>query len=265
MMHVDAPRRNGWTSRAVRARSGPRMVAARSVTLIAAGDDTSSSSSSTDGPRPVALSSAPAVTVMRAPASVPVLAITCSAVGGVVALAIIFALVYVRRVKRRVKSMKRRTNVLGPGARISRYYMIRLRRMLTIVLFLCLELTPMSPSQLSQFTIDSPRLKPDMMLIAPPRRTSDLTSHLPSLSASFVSSPISVEHPTSVHHSTIVLSPPPAARRPTIIHSPDARSPYRSSHAAVPWPLITSGSWSNPRHEYEKCNTGSDTSESTRA
>jgi uncharacterized protein (TIGR03382 family) len=53
------------------------------------------------------------------PAPVPVLAITCSAVGGVVALAVIFALVYVRRVRRRVKSMKRLTNVLGPGARIS--------------------------------------------------------------------------------------------------------------------------------------------------
>ena len=105
-MHVDAraltPRRNGWTSRAARARS---------VTLTAAGDDTSNSGNSTDGPSPVPSTAA----VMRAPASVPVLAITCSAVGGVVALAIIFALVYVRRIKRRVKSMKRRTNVLGPG------------------------------------------------------------------------------------------------------------------------------------------------------
>jgi hypothetical protein len=108
VMHVDAralaPRRNGWTSRAVRARSD---------TLTAAGDDTSNTSNSTDGPSPV-----PSAAVMRAPASVPVLAITCSAVGGVVALAIIFALVYVRRVKRRVKSMKRRTNVLGPGAHV---------------------------------------------------------------------------------------------------------------------------------------------------
>ncbi len=54
----------------------------------------------------------------RAPSSVPVrvLAITSGAVGGVVVLAIILALVYVRRIRRRVKSMKRRTNVLGPGA-----------------------------------------------------------------------------------------------------------------------------------------------------
>jgi hypothetical protein len=35
----------------------------------------------------------------------------------------------------------------------------------------------------------------------------------------------------------------------------------------VPWPLVTSGSWSDhPRHsDYEKCNTSSDTSEPTRA
>jgi hypothetical protein len=50
--------------------------------------------------------------------SVPVLAITFGAVGGIIALVVVLALVYVRRVRRRVKSMKRRTNVLGPGARL---------------------------------------------------------------------------------------------------------------------------------------------------
>jgi uncharacterized protein (TIGR03382 family) len=55
---------------------------------------------------------------------VPVLAITCGAVGGIIALAVVLALVYVRRIRRRVKSMKRRTNVLGPGARFSSVYIL---------------------------------------------------------------------------------------------------------------------------------------------
>lgn len=150
---------------------------------------------------------------------------------------------------------------------------IRVLTALFFVLF-CLELAPMSPSQLSQLT-DSPRVKSAVAHIAPPRRASDMTAHLPSLSASFVSSPTSIiERPTSialpvpsVRRSTIILSPAPAGRRPTIQY-PDPRCPIRSSQAAVPWPLVTSGSWSDRplRHsDYEKRNTSSDTSEPTRA
>jgi hypothetical protein len=128
-----APRRrkgkgNNWVDRAVvRARSG--LIAAHSVT---AGDNNSNNptvslnlSARTASSSPVSATLAPSVhptttaDATRAPASVPVLAITCGAVGGVIAVAVILALIYVRRIKRRVKSMKRRTNVLGPGARVS--------------------------------------------------------------------------------------------------------------------------------------------------
>lgn len=109
--------RIGWTSRALAVRvhrSG--LMAAHSVP---AGDNNNSTDSLSGPPAPVSTSSpspSPTTAATRAPAPVPVLAITCGAVGGVVALAVILALVYVRRVRRRVKSMKRLTNVLGPGA-----------------------------------------------------------------------------------------------------------------------------------------------------
>lgn len=111
--------RIGWTSRALVVRvhrSG--LMAAHSVP---AGDKNNSTDSLSGPPAPVSTSSpspspSPTAAATRAPAPVPVLAITCGAVGGVVALAVILALVYVRRVRRRVKSMKRLTNVLGPGA-----------------------------------------------------------------------------------------------------------------------------------------------------
>lgn len=126
VMHVDGgalappPRRRGisWTSRApaVRARHSG-LMAAHSVP---AGDNNNPYNQSTDNlGGPPALSPSSTAAASRAPASVPVLAITCGAVGGVVALAIILALVYVRRVRQRVKNMKRLTNVLGPGARLS--------------------------------------------------------------------------------------------------------------------------------------------------
>ena len=117
---VLAPRRNGRTSRAARAHPGLMMVAPSrsSVTLV----PTSAAPGNATGGRSPPASSSPVPVrevPVPVPAPVPVLAITCSAVGGVVALAVIFALVYVRRVRRRVKSMKRLTNVLGPGARAS--------------------------------------------------------------------------------------------------------------------------------------------------
>ncbi|KAI0250627.1 hypothetical protein BJV78DRAFT_1217468 [Lactifluus subvellereus] len=48
------------------------------------------------------------------PSSVPVATIVFGAVGGVIVLAVILALIYVIRVRRRVKCLKRSTNVLGP-------------------------------------------------------------------------------------------------------------------------------------------------------
>ncbi|KAH9985498.1 hypothetical protein BJV77DRAFT_112501 [Russula vinacea] len=237
--------RIGWTSRALAVRvhrSG--LMAAHSVP---AGDNNNSTDSLSGPPAPVSTSSpspSPTTAATRAPAPVPVLAITCGAVGGVVALAVILALVYVRRVRRRVKSMKRLTNVLGP------------------------ELAPMSPSQLlSPLTIDSPRVKFDgMHVVVPPRMASDLTNRLPPLSASLVSSsPTSTGHPSiplsPVHRPTVILSLPPAARRSTI-QSSDPRSPIRSSHAAVPWPLLTSRSQSDPQHYHNERSTSSNISES---
>lgn len=115
---VLAPRRNGRTLRAARAHPGLMMAAPSrsSATLV---PTSTAPGNATGGRSPPASSSPVPVREVPVPTPVPVLAITCSAVGGVVALAVIFALVYVRRVRRRVKSMKRLTNVLGPGARIS--------------------------------------------------------------------------------------------------------------------------------------------------
>lgn len=262
----------------MRARSG--LMVDHPVTT--AGDDNSNNSTvslsgRTASGSPVPATLAPptaAAAATRAPASVPVLAITCGAVGGVVALAVILALLYVRRIRRRVKSMKRRTNVLGPGARLPMgrgwppcygWTCIVCPCMLTLF---ALELAaPMSPSQLSQSTTDSSRVTLDGMRVVPPRKASDLTNLLPPLSASLVSSPTSIEHPSiplqsPVRPSSIIVSIPPAARRSSI-WAPDPRSPMRSSHAAaVPWPLLTSRPLSDLRHGYEGPSTSSDTAES---
>jgi hypothetical protein len=139
--------------------------------------------------------------------------------------------------------------------------------MLTLFVLFCLELAPMSPSQLSPLTIDSPRVKFDGMgIVVPPRMASDLTNHLPPLSASLVSSSTtSTGHPniplSPIRRSTVVLSLPPAARRSTI-QSPDPRSPTRSSHAAVPWPVLSSRSRNDPQHYHDERSTSSNTSES---
>ena len=145
--------------------------------------------------------------------------------------------------------------------------------------YLLLELAPMSPSQLSQLSpIESPRVKFDGNRVFPPRTTSELNNHLPPLSITVpsVSSPMSIELPgiiplSPIRASTIILSPPPAAKRSPIrssnpnFHS-NPRSPIHSSRAAVPWPLITTVSSSDhPRHHFEERNTSSDASESTNA
>jgi hypothetical protein len=119
-------RRNGWTSRAVRDRDRAHshshlghdglIAAHHSVT---AGDHTSLNNSLDSPPesdgRPYS-HHAHSIDATREPSSVHVLVITCSAVGGVIALVAILAIVYIRRIRRKVKRMKRCTNVLGPGA-----------------------------------------------------------------------------------------------------------------------------------------------------
>src|SRR6266852_1961060 len=143
----------------------------------------------------------------------------------------------------------------------------------------------MSPSHLSSqlsFTpIDSPRVKFDGKRILPPQMASELNNHLPLLlsapSSSIISSPSSIELPgilplSPIRTATIILRPPPAARRSSIPSSynpnphSNPSSPIRSSRAAVPWPLITAlSSTDHPQHEYEERNTSSGTSESTPA
>ncbi|KAI0277938.1 hypothetical protein BGY98DRAFT_976811 [Russula aff. rugulosa BPL654] len=153
---------------------------------------------------------------------------------------------------RRVKSMKRRTNVLGP------------------------ELAPASLSQLSRLStqIDSPHVTFNGKRISPPRLTSEMANYSPPLSAVSVSSPTCTELPSitplsPIRTSTFILSPPPAAKRSTTRfsnHNPHSnpRSPLHSSRPAPPWPLITALSSSDlPHHVYEERNTSSDTSGST--
>ena len=137
----------------------------------------------------------------------------------------------------------------------------------------------MSPSQLSHLTIDSPRAKFDGKRVIPPRATSELTGHLPSLNTA--SSPMSIECPniplSPIRASTIILglsptSTPAAKRSSNWSSDPNPnfdypRSPIRSSHvAAVPWPLITdttttsqsSSSDHHPQYDREERNTNSD-------
>ena len=111
---VPLSRRSSWASRAVRnrARAHPGLLPVQPFNN--SNNNNSTDHSPSGGGRPAPPGAHPtAVTT----SSVPVLAITFGAVGGILALVVILALVYVLRIRRRVKSMKRRTNVLGPGAR----------------------------------------------------------------------------------------------------------------------------------------------------
>lgn len=105
---VPLSRRNGWASRAVRnrARAHPGLLPVHPYNNNSTDSPSGSGRPAPPGAHPTAVTTS----------SVPVLAITFGAVGGVLALVVILALVYVLRIRRRVKSMKRRTNVLGPGA-----------------------------------------------------------------------------------------------------------------------------------------------------
>ena len=59
------------------------------------------------------------ILVVSAPTAMPVVAITCAAIGGAVSVAVICALIYVWRIRRRTKRVKRVMNVLGSGASVS--------------------------------------------------------------------------------------------------------------------------------------------------
>ncbi|KAI9509021.1 hypothetical protein F5148DRAFT_1283359 [Russula earlei] len=163
---------------------------------------------------------------------------TCGAVGGVMLLAIISALVYVFRIRRRVKRMTRCTDILGP------------------------ELVPTSAaSQSSRLTMDSlgPHARLDGAQILPPPTPYRTKSQLvpggaPAPSAPFPSAnPVDRLHrvPLSpIRRSTIVVGPPPPARRaPIRFASGESRGPTvrpSSPHdETVPWPTILS---SRSRH-----------------
>lgn len=103
---------NAWVSRGRQPRAD----------LIADSNDTAASPSgrSTLAPSPAPASSSPPSSQPKASArtssNVPVAAITCAAVGGVIVVAAVLALIYFFRIRRRVKRMKRCTDILGPGA-----------------------------------------------------------------------------------------------------------------------------------------------------
>ena len=265
---ADLAPRNAWTSRVPRACSGliadpssamdnPSEVARR----ILSGFDGDSSSDPAPSMSVQAQPTTQPTASTRAPTTVPVLAITLAAVGGVVVLAIIFAVIYFRRIKRRVKRMKRATNILAPGVSVSPrsrdttlyYDGLYSRLFVRTHSFWWLELAPMSPSWPKSATESS--VKPDgMRVVSPP--TLDLTKSSLHISALSVTSATSVEHfdlPRSpIHRSTIILMPPPAARR-SLVPSGVPSSPIRSSLTTTPRPIPTSRSqYYPPPHDHEE-------------
>ena len=102
---------NAWVSRALHAHAG----------LIADPNNTAASLSGRPAlvpspiPPPSSQPSSQPKAAARAPSAVPVAAITCAAVGGVLVVAVTLALIYFFRIRRRVKRMKRCTDILGPG------------------------------------------------------------------------------------------------------------------------------------------------------
>ncbi|KAI0296376.1 hypothetical protein BC826DRAFT_1004623 [Russula brevipes] len=196
----------------------------------------------------------PGTGAVRAPVprTVPVAAITCAAVGGAVVLAAVLALIYMMRVRRRVKRMKRCTNILGPGALPlwqgqgrALFPSLSMRQFLSclaqtpFVCFLGLELAPVLSPRLSHLTIDS-RVKPDLASPTTASPTKYLLAPPPPLSAAAISrnSRSSVEQQHVINNgplsptrrSVVVLSLPPAPRRTSAL-SPTPRSPIRPSRA----------------------------------
>ena len=234
---IPAPR-NAWTTRAPpAARAG---IFADSDRAADASESNSSATDPTLGPSPVpALPSASqtAVAHASAPPTVPMSVIMGGAIGGAVVVAVILAFIYVLRIKRRVKSMKRCTDVLGPGAfpqdQGSRLCSDRLNRLSCARSLFYIELAPMSPSQSSQLSFDS-FVKPDGTRIVPPL-TSDPTQHFLPLGTPIVNPIMNIDanEPLSlIRTSTIILGPPPAPRRKSIL-SPDLRSQTRIRSSSV--------------------------------
>jgi hypothetical protein len=90
-------------------------VAGMSVSSSASGGSRSTSSASSV-PVSSSGSGSRSTAGTRAPhTGVNAVVITLAAVGGAIALAVILALVYFLKLRRRVKRMKRCTNILGPG------------------------------------------------------------------------------------------------------------------------------------------------------
>jgi hypothetical protein len=131
------------SSRALlRARAGPSLIADSGPVLAPAATSTAVANSTrptfTVANMPVSASASGGSRLTSSASSVPVsssgsgsrstavtraphtgmnaVVITLAAVGGAIALAVILALVYFLKLRRRVKRMKRSTNILGPGA-----------------------------------------------------------------------------------------------------------------------------------------------------
>jgi hypothetical protein len=221
--------------------AAPAGIFADSDRAADASESNSSAADPTLGPSPVpappSASQPTAVAHTSAPPTVPMPVIMGGVVGGAVVVAVILAFIYVLRIKRRVKSMKRCTDVLGPGAspqdQGSRLCSDRLNRLSCARSLFYVELAPMSPSQSSQLSFDS-FVKPDGTRIVPPL-TSDPTQYFLPLGAPIVTptTNIGANEPLSpIRTSTIILGPPPAPRRKSIL-SPDPRSPTRIRSSSV--------------------------------
>ena len=104
------PGRTALASRELLVRSG--VPAATTTNAV---NNRTASTSSHPTSHSVPTSSVRPRPTMRAPRGPPVALITGAAVGGVIVVVAILALVYFLRVRRRVKRMKRCTNILGPG------------------------------------------------------------------------------------------------------------------------------------------------------
>ncbi|KAH9171307.1 hypothetical protein EDB89DRAFT_1971846 [Lactarius sanguifluus] len=103
-----APHGAAWSSVKAHVRS---FSLASPFAVLAAGTGNNNNSTTTAGDHPAATASAGSTAAGARP---HVLAIVLGAVGGVIALAVVLALVYVLRVRRKVERFRRSMNVLGP-------------------------------------------------------------------------------------------------------------------------------------------------------
>jgi hypothetical protein len=103
---------------------------------------------------------------------------------------------------------------------------------------LYVELAPTSPSKSSQISPDSPVFNYDILSVDPPKMPYQIGRDLP-LGAQIGSSRARIECASEFlsipHILTIVVAPPPAAIRRSILH-PDTWSPIPSSPIIIAWP-----------------------------